>query len=378
MIYLDNSATTAVCPQAAEKAAYMMTQCFGNPSSLHTLGIRAEQELSLARAAVGEMIGAPAERVFFTSGGTEANNLAILGSAAALGRSSRHAVTTAIEHPSVAAAFDKLEQQGWSVTRVMPDAAGDISLQAILQACRADTALISVMLVNNETGALLPILSGLPALRRVAPQARIHCDAVQGAGKLPLRALHSGIDLLSVSGHKLHAPKGVGALYIRRGVRLLAQAVGGGQEGALRSGTEAMPAIAAFGAAAQALPPFARQQQHYASLYQTLLGQTEALRAAGQVVLHRPAQCVDHIVNLSVPGYRSETLLHALAQQQVYVSSGSACSKGKQSAVLTAMGMPSEQADSALRLSFCMQNTPQDIGGFVEALQSVMQTIAKR
>ena len=234
------------------------------------------------------------------------------------------------------------------------------------------------MLVNNETGAQFPVLSGLSALRRLCPQARIHCDAVQAAGKLPLRALHSGIDLVSVSGHKLHAPKGVGALYVRRGVRLIAGALGGGQEGALRAGTEAMPAIAAFGAAVGALPSYAQQQQHFAPLYQTLLEQTEALRQAGRVVLHRPQNAVDYIVNLSVPGYRSETLLHALAQQQIYVSSGSACSKGKKSAVLSAMSLPAEHIDSALRLSFCMQNTPQDIIAFVQALQHATQTLVGR
>ena len=365
MTYLDNSATTPVCREAAEKALEMMTACFGNPSSLHTLGIQAERELEAARAAVASLIGAPPETVVFTSGGTEANNLAVLGGAAARARQGKHAVTTAVEHPSVAAAFDVLENRGYAVERLHPDGQGRITADDVAAACRPDTVLVSIMLVNNETGARFPIEEIVPAVRRAAPGALIHCDAVQAAGKIPLHVLRMGVDLLSVSGHKIHAPKGVGALYIRKGARVLSRAVGGGQEKGRRAGTEAMPAIAAFGAAAAALPAPPDQAAHFCGLRERLLS---GLQGRDDVVLHLPADGVPYIVNLSVPGVRSETMLHYLAQRQVYVSSGSACSKGKKSPVLTALGLPAAEIDSALRISFSHTNGEGDVDRFLRAL----------
>lgn len=372
--YLDNSATTAVCPAAAEKAYYMMTSCFGNPSSLHTLGFEAEQEMTAARQSVARLLGVPPETVVFTSGGTEANNLAILGGAQAKQRAGRHIVTTAMEHSSVLAAMEQLEKQGFTVERLLPDASGGISAEQVAQACRADTVLVSVMLVNNETGARFPLEQIVPAVRRAAPQALIHCDAVQAAGKLPLNAVRLGVDLLSVSAHKLHGMKGSGALYIRKGVRILPRQVGGGQERGLRAGTEALPAIAAFGAAADAVPPYAEQTAHFTALQQRLL---DGLAAREGVCVHRPEQAVPYIVNLSVPGIRSETMLHFLAQRQVYVSSGSACSKGKKSPVLTALGLSAAEIDSALRISLCRDNTAEDIDQFLTALDEAMASLAR-
>ena len=210
--YLDNSATTNVCQEAAQKAAYMMTTCFGNPSSLHTLGFEAEQELLDARLAITTLLGAAREEITFTSGGTEANNLAIFGSVGALARRGRHIVTTAVEHPSVLSPIAELEKQGFSVTRLTPGPDGLVTAQQVADACREDTIFVSVMLVNNETGALFPIPEIAAAVRRVSPLAKVHTDAVQAAGKLPVRVDKLGVDLLTMSGHKLHAPKGSGVL----------------------------------------------------------------------------------------------------------------------------------------------------------------------
>lgn len=365
MTYLDNAATTAVCPAAAEKALYMMTACFGNPSSLHAAGVAAERELTIARQSVAALLGAQPETVVFTSGGTEANNLAILGGAAANARAGRHAVTTAVEHASVAAAFDELERQGFEVTRLVPDKNGGISPDALAEACRPDTALVSVMLVNNETGARFPVEEMVPVVRQHAPRALFHTDAVQAAGKLPLCAQKWGVDLLTVSGHKLHAPKGIGAIYIRRGVRVSPRAIGGGQEHGRRSGTEATPSIAAFGAAAAAVPELTAQQTRFDALYQRLIDGLSAFPAAR---LHIPAAHVPYLLNVSLPGLRSETVLHFLAERDVYISGGSACSKGKQSPVLRAMGLPPAEIDSALRISFCRDTTEKDIDRFLTAL----------
>lgn len=371
--YLDNSATTAVCPQAADAAVRMMTVCYGNPSSLHTMGIEAEKALSAARASVARLLGVPAETLLFTSGGTESNNLAILGGAAARIRQGRHAVTTAVEHPSVSAAFDQLEREGWTVTRVRPDPDGTLPAERIVSACRDDTVLVSVMMVNNETGARHPLERMIPAVRRTAPRALIHTDAVQAAGRLALSAERLGVDLMTVSGHKIHAPKGIGALYIRKGVRLQPRQIGGGQERGLRSGTEAAPAIAAFGAAADAVPPFREQEALYRTLKERLL-----TGLPPSAVCHLPPEGVPYIVSLSLPGFRSETLLHFLAEREIYVSSGSACSKGKKSPVLTAMGLSADQIDSALRISFSWDNTIDDVDRLTQALRLAEQTLIRR
>ena len=364
--YLDNSATTRVCEPAAERALYMMTRCYGNPSSLHSLGAEAFQELETARRAVAGLIGVRPEEMTFTSGGTEANNLAILGAAAARRREGNRVVTTAMEHASVSGACGELERQGFEVIRLAPGAGGLVDAAQVEQACTEDTVLVSVMMVNNETGALFPIREIAAAARRRAPRALIHCDAVQAAGKLPVRADRLGVDLLTVSGHKLHAPKGIGALYVRRGVRLIPRTYGGEQERGLRPGTESGPLIAAFGAAAAALPSPQEQKAKFERLHRQLL---EGLEAMDGVRIHQPAVSVPYIVNASFPGFRSETLLHFLAERGVYVSSGSACSRGRKSPVLTALGLPPEELDSALRISFSHENQPRDIQLLLETLE---------
>lgn len=371
--YLDNSATTAVCKEAADKAFYMMTACYGNPSSLHRLGFEAEREINIAKEAVADLMGAPKERIFFTSGGTEANNLAVIGAAHALARRGKHIVTTAIEHSSVAAACDTLEKEGFSITRLLPDQNGNITAGAIAAACKADTILVSVMLVNNEVGTRIPLEKAVPLIRKKAPLAFIHCDAVQAAGKLPLYASRWQIDAMTVSAHKLHAPKGCGALYIRKGARVLPRQFGGKQQDAVRPGTEAISLIAAFGAAVKALPSAQQQTARFEALRSTLL---ERLEKMNGVNIHRFETAVPYIIHLSVPGLRSETVLHFLSQKNVFVSSGSACSKGAPSPVLSAYGMPPEEIDSAIRVSLSHTNTQEDIRRFADALEQALQSLA--
>lgn len=374
-VYLDNSATTPVCPQAARAALTMMTEQYGNPSSLHSLGAAAEQEMKKARERVAALIGCRTDTLVFTSGGTEANNLALFGAAQAKQRTGRHIVTSAVEHPSVAEACAELERQGFDITRLLPDASGQITPEQVASACRTDTVLVSLMTVNNEVGTRFALESLIPAIRRAAPQALIHSDAVQAAGKLPLNVERLDVDLLSLSAHKLHGPKGCGALYIRKGVRILPRAFGGGQERGLRPGTEATPLIAAFGAAAEALPTPAEQQRLYARLRDQL---TEGLRQVNGASVISPDDAVPYIICLAVPGIRSETMLHFLADKGVYISSGSACSKGKRSHVLSALKLPADVIDSALRVSFSHINTEEDVSRFLDALSQAAASLVRR
>ncbi len=373
--YLDNSATTAVCDAAVEKAAYMMRSCFGNPSSLHRLGFEAEAELNAAKEAVAALMGAPARDVYFTSGGTEANNLAVIGGAHAKMRRGKHIVTTAVEHASVADAMDVLEKEGFEITRLVPEANGAITVDAIVDACRADTVLVSVMLVNNETGARFPLEQAIPRIRKRSPLAFIHCDAVQAAGKTPLHALKWQVDAMSISAHKLHGPKGCGALYIQKGSRIMPRQFGGKQQPGVRPGTESTPLIAAFGAAVKALPPIEQQRNTYEQLQQHLL---QKLRELPDVVLHTSENTVPYIVHFSAIGLRSETILHFLSERGIFVSSGSACSKGAKSPVLTAMGLPPAEIDSAVRVSFSHTNTIADIDRFTDALTEAIHTLARK
>ncbi len=372
--YLDNSATTACSAAAADKAAALMRDNFGNPSSLHTLGIRAEQEISRVRERAAKLIGATDTEITFTSGGTEANNMALIGGATARARIGKHIVITAVEHSSVMAAAAHLEKQGFTVTRVLPDEHGDITADAMLAACRPDTVLVSMMLVNNETGAIFPVGETAARIKREFPNVIVHCDAVQAAGKLAISVKRLSVDLLTVSAHKLHGPKGCGMLYIRKGVRVVPIIHGGEQEQGLRGGTEAVPLIGGFGAALEQLDPPDKQQAHMRLLCDHLL---DRLKTMDGVVLHLPKNHLPAIVNLSVLGIRSETMLHFLASKEIYVSSGSACAKGKPSEVLTAMGLSKREADSALRISFGMDNTVDDVDRLVRALDEGMRTLAR-
>lgn len=372
-IYLDNSATTRVCDEAAQKALELMTKCYGNPSSLHTMGLRAEEAMTAARRSIAAMLGAEEKNITFSSGGTESNNLALFGAAYALRRRGNRIVTTAVEHHSVLHAAQQLEKEGFEVIYLQPDAAGNIPAKAIFDAVNSKTILVSMMAVNNETGVIFPVETAAAAIRRAKAPALLHVDAVQAFGKMPLRPGKMGVDLMSISGHKVHAPKGIGALYVKTGVRILPRTFGGGQEKDLRPGTESVPLIGAFGAAVDAMPPIAEETAAVQMLNRRL---REELAALPDVNIHSPENSLPYILNFSAGRVRAETMLHFLAQRGIYVSSGSACAKAARSHVLSAMGLPATEIDSSLRVSFSRYNTEEDVAALVAALKEGLQTLA--
>lgn len=363
--YLDNSATTKPCEQAVAAALNAMTADFGNPSSLHGLGLAAENLVATAREQLAERLGADVREVYFTSGGSEGNNTALFGAAHARRRLGRHIIATAVEHDSVLMPLKQLEKQGFEVTYLAPGPDGNLQPEQFKNALRPDTILVTCMAVNNETGAVFPVTRLREVLQAAGSKALLHTDCVQAFGKLPVDALDWGVDLLSASAHKVHGLKGCGLLYIKKGLNLPPLIYGGGQESGLRSGTEAVPNISAFGAAVKALPSSADFLKHTKSL-QALL--RERLQGFQNVQINSPQNGCPYILNFSFMGYRSETLLHFLAQRGVFVSSGSACAKGKDSHVLLAQGLPKNRVDSALRVSFSYQNTPEDVLALCSAL----------
>ena len=372
MIYLDNSATTKPCAACVEAMNEMLCTCWGNPSSVHDLGIEAERQLKAARASAAAAMGAEADRVFFTSCGTEADNWAIFGAAERLGKRGHHIVTTAVEHHAVLHPMQKLESQGFAVTYLPTDEQGFVSAESLAAALRPDTILVSVMMVNNETGAVMPIPEMIRATRRKSPLALFHTDAVQGFFKIPFKAKTLGADLISVSGHKIHAAKGVGALYIRPGVNLPPYILGGGQERGQRSGTENLPGICGFGAACAAQLPHLKDDIAHMSQLRDLC-RAHLSEIPGVVLIGK--QDAPHIVNLSVPGLRSQGLINCLQSDGIYVSAGSACSKGHRSHVLEALHLSPAVIDGSIRVSLCADNTENDIDALCRALVHAIQTL---
>lgn len=373
-VYLDNSATTKPCKQAVEAALKSMTENFGNPSSLYKLGLDAENLISFARQEISEFLGCRDDEIYFTSCGSESNNTAIFGAAEQLCRRGKHIVTTAIEHPSVLEPMKRLESKGYEVTYLSPNEDGNVSVESFKNAIRKDTILVSLMAVNNETGAVLPIWSVKEIIKEKSSPALLHIDAVQAFGKITLEPYDIGADLMSISAHKVHGLKGSGALYIKKGVILPSLILGGGQEKNLRSGTEAVPAIVAFGAAVKALPPI---NQSRVNVQQIKSYAIERLSAFENVVINSPHNASPYILNFSFLGYRSETLLHHLEGYGIFVSSGSACSKGTGSYVLRAMGFAVNRVDSALRISFSNETEREDIDSLITALEGAKSRLKK-
>ncbi len=372
--YLDNAATTQVLPEAADRARELMVGEFGNPSSLHTRGFRARQELEKARAVAAAKLGAQPGEITFTSGGTEGNNLAIFGAAQARRRLGDKIVTTAIEHDSVLHAMAELERQGFRVAYVKPDSQGRVSQEALAAEIDEKTILVSVMAVNNETGAVLPVQGLSRIIKRKNAPALLHTDGVQAFGKLELSPARWGADLCTVSAHKIHGPKGVGALYVKKGVHILPRAFGGGQERGLRPGTESVPLIGAFGEAVERLPKASVILPQVQALRDSLV---EGLAALPGVTVHSPADALPYIVSFSAGAVRAETMLHFLAQQGVYVSAGSACGKARPSHVLEAMGLPKGQVSSALRVSFSRFSTQEDVAALLAALGAGLESLQR-
>ena len=372
--YLDNSATTAVSAAAAEKALKVMTEIYGNPSSLHTKGIEAEKELENARRVIASKLGAQEEEIFFTSGGTEANNLALFGAVEAKKRSGRKIVVSSVEHSSVIESAKYLEQNGWDVKYISPREDGKIHPEDVAEQIDGNTMLVSVMYVNNETGAIMPVDEIFEQARAKNPQIICHTDAVQAFGKLDIKAKKLGADLISVSGHKVFAPKGVGAIYIKRGVRLVPRQYGGEQEKKLRPGTEPLPLIAAFGTACGEFDI----KGNFEAVSALNSYAKEMLSKIDGVLINSPQDALPYVLNITAGRVRSETMLHFLEEREVYISSGSACAKGKPSHVLSAMGYNKQRADSALRISFSKHNNKEDIDALCEGIELGLKILAHR
>ena len=373
--YLDNSATTRVCPEAAQAALSAMTECFGNPSSTYTLGREAKKLLDKSRKQVSDALGCAPGELVFTSCGSESDNWAILGGAEAMKRRGKHVISSLVEHDAVRKSLDELEARGFEVTRLKPEKDGSVSPETVLAALREDTVLVTLMLVNNETGGVIDIASVAKGLRARGSSALLHTDAVQGFLKVPFSAKSLGADLISVSGHKIHAPKGVGALYLRQGLRLKPFILGGGQEEGRRAGTEAMPQIAAFGEACRiGKAGMSENIRRMAALKQELL---EELRA-GIPELGWVESAAPHILSVSLPGWRSEVLMNFLETREIYVSKSSACKKGGRSHVLEAIGLDARAIDGALRIGLSRMSTEEDILALVRGLLDARASLAHR
>jgi len=365
-IYLDNAATTRLCAEAVEAAVEAMTVNYGNPSSLHKAGLEAQLLVDKARKIIAGSIGADPSCVYFTSGATESNNLALRGAAGAYGRRKKKIVISAVEHASVDETASALEAQGFEVVRVSPREDGRLYAADFLNACDENTFLISMMLVNNETGYILPVKETFTAVKRKYPDIITHCDCVQGYMKLPVKVNAMCADMISLSAHKIHGVKGVGAIYIKKGVRVVPIVTGGKQEKGIRSGTESVPLIAAFGAAAEKLlPTIGERYERVGALKKYLL---DRLSGIDGTAVNSPEDGSPYVVNISAEGRRSEIMLHFLESKEIYVSSGSACSKGQQSGVLVQFGIKDKRADSAIRISMTAETTEEELDRLAEAI----------
>ena len=365
--YLDNAATTQTRPEAAQAAVTAMTEEWGNPSSRYAFGQEASGRLKEHRAQVAAGLGCRPEEVYFLSCGTEGDNWAIAAAVEKNRRKGKHIITTAIEHAAVLEPIRELERQGYEVTWLQPDQQGIITAEQVEAALRPDTILVAMMLVNNELGTVLPVAETARAIRAARCPALLHCDAVQGFLKVPFTPEGLGVDTLAVSGHKVHAPKGIGALYIRRGLRLPPLIRGGGQEEGLRSGTEPTAQTAAFAAAVEAgRASLERDLAHMRELKdyaaRTLREQVPGLELIG-------AGTAPHILPVTLPGYKSEVVLRFLSDRGIYVSSSSACHKGKPSHVYAALKLPKPQLDGILRISFSYDTAREDVDALVQGLK---------
>ncbi len=374
-VYLDNAATTRVDERVAQAMVEVMTGDFGNPSSAHRLGIEAGRRLARAREQVARALGAEPEDVYFTSGGTEANAIGTLG-VAALTRG-RHAVYGALEHPSVAEAMKRLAERGFTVSEVAPGRDGVVSVEKLLEAVREDTALVALMLVSNELGTVQPVWEAARALKQRAPRAHLHVDAVQAVGKLPVDVAAGPIDSLALSAHKIHGPKGAGALWLRRGARVASLTVGGGQERGVRPGTENAPGAVGLGLAVELAEATRREAAvAMAALRDRLVARARA--AFPKLLVHceaAGAARAPHIVSLGFPGVPAEPLLHALEARSVFVSAGSACAskEKKQSAALRAIGVPADVG--TLRFSFARTSTEAEVDAAADALAAALREL---
>lgn len=378
-IYLDNSATTRVFPEVVELMNRIFLEEYGNPSSMHHKGVEAEKELREARETLAQILKVKEKNLLFTSCGTESDNLAIIGAARAASRRGKHLITTPIEHPAVLETMKYLESEGFEITYLPVDQDGLVSPEAVAQAVREDTILVSIMHTNNEIGALEPIAQIGEAIKNKNPQTLFHVDAVQGFGKARIYPKRMHIDLLAASGHKIHGPKGVGLLYVGDNVRIRNIIYGGGQQGGMRSGTENVPGIAGMALAAKLLyEHFDEEQQRLRSMKDAFIQRVSAIE--GVHINGRTGEdSAAHIISLSVEGVRAEVLLHALEDKGIYVSSGSACASNRPhiSETLQAIGTPQVYLDSTIRLSTSVMNTMEDMEAAAQALEELLPMLRK-
>lgn len=345
MVYLDNAATTKPCQEAVSAVMDAVTVNFGNPSSLHRAGLNAQLAVDRARKIIASSIGADAGEIYFTSGATESNNLALRGTMGAYGKRKNRIIISAVEHASVDETVSALEKQGFETIRISPRDDGQFYSEDFLNACDDKTCIISMMLVNNETGHILPVGETFRAVKKRFPETVTHCDCVQGYMKLPVNVKSLNADMISVSGHKIHAVKGIGALYIKKGIRVIPEVTGGHQEKGIRSGTESVPLISAFGSAVEKYnPTIAERYEKVSGLKKYLL---DKLSDINGISVNSPENGSPYVVNISA-GKRSEIMLHFMEQKEIYISSGSACSKGQQSGVLEQFGIKGKNADQCI------------------------------
>lgn len=370
--YLDNSATTQPCKEAVEKMNFALRTCWGNPSSLHSKGIAASELLEEARNNIAKKLSCESEEIFFTSGGTESNNIAVFGAAYAQKRRGSRIITTSIEHSSVEESVKALENQGYDVVRLRVNERGVIDERQLYAATNPSVVLISMMYVNNEVGSIQPVEFAKRAVVHSGANALIHCDAVQAFGKVQLKPYNMGVDLMTVSSHKIHGPKGAGALFVKKGTKLVQHSFGGLQENKIRPGTEPLPAIAGFGAAAAAIPDYSESLKYVTDLRNYMVAK---LRTVDGVRINSPENALPYITNISVEGIPSEVMLNYLSGLGICVSSGSACSKGHKSRVLRAMNLSDDVINTALRISLSVFTTKEEldylIGGIISARKTM-------
>lgn len=380
-VYLDNSATTRTFPEVAELMSKIMCEDYGNPSSMHNKGVQAERYVRYGRETLAKILKVNEKEIYFTSGGTESDNLALIGCAMANYRAGKHLITTKIEHPAILQTMHYLEDQGFEVTYLSVDDKGQISLQELQNVMRKDTILVSIMHTNNEIGAVEPIAEAGRLIKSTNPSTLFHVDAVQGFGKYRIYPKRMGIDLLSVSGHKIHGPKGVGFLYIGEKVKIHNIIYGGGQQKNLRSGTENVPGIAGMAKAAEML--YNHLEEDAERLYSLKDYFCEGLRKIPDIRINNPEgmEGAPHIVSLSVAGVRSEVLLHALEDKGIYVSAGSACSSNKPhtagSATMKAIKLPEEFLDSTLRFSMSVYTTREELDYTLQVMYDIIPMLRK-
>lgn len=380
-VYLDNSATTRTFPEVAELMSKIMCEDYGNPSSMHNKGVQAERYVRYGRETLAKILKVNEKEIYFTSGGTESDNLALIGCAMANYRAGKHLITTKIEHPAILQTMHYLEDQGFEVTYLSVNDKGQISLQELQNAMRKDTILVSIMHTNNEIGAVEPIAEAGRLIKSTNPSTLFHVDAVQGFGKYRIYPKRMGIDLLSVSGHKIHGPKGIGFLYIGEKVKIHNIIYGGGQQKNLRSGTENVPGIAGMAKAAEML--YNHLEEDAERLYSLKDYFCEGLRKIPDIRINNPEgmEGAPHIVSLSVAGVRSEVLLHALEDKGIYVSAGSACSSNKPhtagSATMKAIKLPEEFLDSTLRFSMSVYTTREELDYTLQVMYDIIPMLRK-